>query len=236
MLISTTDQPRLRLIQILRQEFAEKVDEKVLRAGANGAGLSRVEKACFFLYHPLPVCLQKKESTLGIWWRITGLDVVQMLLWMSFKSPGISKRQVCCQDGRPWEKGGWTICFSESCFACFFLKKECFDNSACEASPHLNPSSQRLYLSLLQVVTVSKWHTITSDLDEDIVSDVIQDVIPHRNETPNSWSAEWGLWRCSSVCWFEPLKNSASIFNSRVFGSMIQVGLNLIGIRKIYSM
>ena len=50
-------------------------------------------------------------------------------------------------------------------------------------SPHLNASSQHLYLSLLQVFFIFKVHTGTYDLD--VVLDVVQDVVPHLNGIPS---------------------------------------------------
>ena len=57
---------------------------------------------CLLILHvsPLPICLQNKESNLGIWSPMTGLDVVQMSFRMSFRSRGISKKQLYCQDAR----------------------------------------------------------------------------------------------------------------------------------------
>ena len=50
-------------------------------------------------------------------------------------------------------------------------------------SPHLNASSQHLYLSLLLVFFIFKVHTSTYDLD--VVLDVVQDVVPHLNGIPS---------------------------------------------------
>ena len=49
-------------------------------------------------FYPLPIRLQNKESNLDIWSPMTDLDVVQMSFRMSFRSRGISKKQVYCQD------------------------------------------------------------------------------------------------------------------------------------------
>ena len=49
------------------------------------------------------------------------------------------------------------------------------------ASPHLNASSQHLYLSLLQMVSVFKLDTC----DLKVVSDVVQDVVPQLHSLPS---------------------------------------------------
>ena len=109
-----------------------------------------------------------------------GLDVVQMSFGCCFR---------CRSDHVGFPRDKFTVkmqpfrerwlnnfLFNNLVFAYCCLKKIMFWRVT-----HLNASSQHLYLSLLQLVSVFKFHTH----DLDVVLDVVQDVVPRQNGIPS---------------------------------------------------
>ena len=112
----------------------------------------------------------KQVGHMTPWSPMTGLDVVQI----SFK-----RRFRCRSDHVGFPRDKFTVkmqtfrelrlnkvLFSHFGLLIAVLKRECFGNpcGGRGVSPHLNASSQHIYLSLLQVVSVFKFHTFDLDV------------------------------------------------------------------------
>ena len=104
-------------------------------------------------------------------------------IWMSVRCrfgcrsdhAGFPRSMLCTAKMQRFRESSWTSFLSNQ-------KENGFGN----ISPQLNASSKHLCLSLLQMVSVVKFHAYDLDVVSGVVSDVVPDVVPHLNGLPSN--------------------------------------------------